>query len=52
MAVLFYPLNKLTEISIGDPRLSIDHLVELIKYDFSKGVLNFMHPAIKKAKKQ
>ena len=52
MAVCFYPLNKFTEISIWDPRLSLDHLVELTKYDYSKGVLNFIHPAVKNAKKQ
>ena len=49
---MFLPLNKFMEISIWDPRLSIDHLVELTKYDYSKGVLNFIHPAVKNAKKQ
>ena len=52
MAVCFYPLNKFTEISIWDPLLSLDHLVDLTKYDYSKGVFNFIHPAVKKAKKQ
>ena len=51
MAVCFYPLNKCMEISIWDPRLSAEHLVELKKYDYDKGVLNFTHPAVKKAKK-
>jgi len=39
------------EISNWDPRLSAEHLVELKKYDYDKGVLNFIHPAVKKAKK-
>jgi hypothetical protein len=52
MAMWFYPLDKLTEISIWDPRLSASHLVELTKYDYSKGVFNFTHPAVKRTKKQ
>ena len=31
MAMSFYPLEELLEISIGDPELSTRHLVELTK---------------------
>jgi len=48
MAMFIYPLKESVEISIGDPRLSIDPLAELKKYDYSKGILHFIPPALKK----
>ena len=50
--VCFYPLSKFMEISMWDPRRAADHLVMPTKYDYSKGVFNFIHPTVKKAKKQ
>ena len=48
MAMFIYPLKESVEISIGDPRLSTHHLVELKKYDYSKGVLHLIPSALKK----
>ena len=48
---VFYPLKGFAEISIWDPRLSLHHLAELTKYDYSKDVLKLIHPAVQKDKK-
>ena len=51
MDVCVYALRMFAEISILDPRLSIGRLLELTKYDYSKGVLNVIHSAVKEDKK-